>query len=88
MNLDTLNRNDLFQEISELAREQGIATKEEWHSLVGEVVDSHLDLGEMDPDQNLSGLKDLLTEQWDEYKRESHPESASAVDEDPNAPHA
>ncbi|MBI4139055.1 hypothetical protein HY479_02795 [Candidatus Uhrbacteria bacterium] len=88
MNLDTLNRSDLFQEISELARAQGIATREEWGGLVEEVVDSHLDIGELDPDQNLTGLKELLHAMWDEYKRESQPESKEAVDEDPDAPHA
>lgn len=86
MNLDTLNREDLYKEIADLAREQGAMSYEDWRELVSVVVDGHLDIGELDRDQDLVGLKTDLTAAWEEYKRESSPESESAVDEDPEAP--
>lgn len=88
MRLDTLNRDDLFKEISELARDQGVSGKDEWMDLIDEVVESHLSLGELDPDQEITSTKEHLREMWDEYQRESGPESAGAVAEDPDAPHA
>lgn len=88
MNLDTLNRNDLFVELTDLAREQGVTSQEEWKELVHEVIDAHTDLGELDKDQDLEGLATQLTDMWVEYTRESGPESTSAIDEDPEAPSA
>lgn len=88
MNLETLNRGDLFQEISDLAREQGVSSKETWDELVDEVVESHLDLGELNDDEDLEGVKDALKEAWKEFELESAPESSNAVTEDPDAPHA
>lgn len=88
MHLDTLSQADLFNEISELARSQGVATQAAWDELADEVVESHLLLGELDPDQNLVGLKTTLRGLWQEYNREAGEESASAIDEDPQAPKA
>lgn len=88
MNLDTLSRDELFKEISDLAREQGVTNKEDWRALVDEVIESHLDLGELNKDQDLVGLKETLTESWEEYERESGQESAGAIDQDPDAPSA
>jgi hypothetical protein len=86
MNLDTLNRNDLFVEVSDLAREQGVTSQEEWKQVVDEVIDAHINLGELDKDQDLEGLKVQLGDMWPEYEREAAPESAAAIDEDPEAP--
>ncbi len=88
MNLETLNRAELFQELSELAREEGIASKEMWDDLVEEVVESHEDLGELNDDQDLEGMKTALKEAWTEYAAESAPETAGAISEDPEAPSA
>ncbi|MBU1033208.1 MAG: hypothetical protein ABII13_04940 [Patescibacteria group bacterium] len=75
MQLDTLNRKELFDEISDLARNQGISTQEEWDGLVDEVVESHISLGELDEDQDLEGLKNALMEKWEVHTSQSHPES-------------
>lgn len=83
MHLDTLNRDDLFKEVSDLAREQGVADKDMWKELVDQVVDGHVDLGELDPDQNLVALKELLYDAWDEYVREAGVESESRVEDEP-----
>jgi hypothetical protein len=86
--LDTLNRGELFNEISDLAREQGVKTKNEWSELVDEVLDSHLEDAELDPDGDLEGLKTVLTDMWETYESTAGEESPSQIAEDPEAPHA
>ncbi|MEO5927881.1 MAG: hypothetical protein ABIO72_04125 [Patescibacteria group bacterium] len=88
MNLDTLNRDELFRELVELAKEEGVTSQEMWNELVDELLDSHLNIGEMDKDQDLEGLKVQLNGMWEEYKREAAPESSAAISEDPEAPAA
>jgi len=87
MNLDTLNRAELYEEIAGLARDEGITDQAEWNELCDEVVDSHSEIGELSDDQNLEGLKEALHMAWAEYQRESGPESANAIAEDPTSPH-
>lgn len=84
-NLDTLDRNDLLKELFDLAREQGVADKMVWDDLADEVIDSHVSLAELDPDQDLLGLQTLLKNSWDEYRRTSGEETPTAIDEDPEA---
>ena len=88
MNLDTLNQGELYTEIAELARVEGIANQVEWNELVDEVLESHEDLGELNDDQALAQLKEALKLSYSQYQRESGPESSSAVAEDPRDPHA
>ena len=87
MNLDTLNLGELFSEISDLAREEGISTQAEWNELVTEVLESHFNIGEVNDDQDLEGHRQALQLMWTEYQRESGPESMNAIGEDPDAPH-
>ena len=86
--LDTLNRGELFNELSELARAQGTKSKSEWSELVDEVLDSHLEDAELDPDGDLEGLKTVLTDMWETYESTAGEESVSQISEDPEAPHA
>lgn len=86
--LDTLNRGELFNEISDLAREQGVSTKEAWSELVDEVLDSHLSLAELNDDNDLVGLKTALSDMWEVYESTAGEESPSQIDEDPEAPNA
>lgn len=88
IHLDTLNRGELFNEISELAREQGVSTKDVWSQLVDEVLDSHLSDAELDPDSDLVGLKTTLTDMWEVYESTAGEESPQQIDEDPEAPRA
>jgi hypothetical protein len=82
-----LNRAELYEEIAGLARDEGITDQAEWNELCDEVVDSHSEIGELSDDQNLEGLKEALHMAWAEYQRESGPESANAIAEDPTSPH-
>lgn len=86
--LDFLNRGDLFSELSDLARRNGVSDQHTWNDLVEATVESHLDLGEFDPDQDLQGLKEQLRGMWDEYKRQAGELSQEAIDEDPETPRA
>lgn len=86
MNLDTLNIADLLKETMDIAREQGVTTRTDWRELVNVVVDGHLDIGELDKNQDIQGMKQALVNAWDEYTRQAAPETKEAVDEDPDAP--
>lgn len=74
MKLDTLSHAELFEEISDLAKEQGVATKEVWDELVSEVLESHLSLGELDKDMDLENMRTMLCGMWEEYRIEASAE--------------
>ncbi|KAA0206051.1 hypothetical protein EDM68_03515 [Candidatus Uhrbacteria bacterium] len=86
--LDFLNRGDFFSELSDLARRNGVSNRSTWNDLVEATVESHRELGELDPDQDLQGLKDDLRGMWDEYVRQAGPMDERALDEDPETPRA
>lgn len=83
MNLDTLSRDELYNEIEDLARRQGVASQEMWNGLVDEVLESHLDIGELEKDQDIMGMRDDLYAGWETYQNESGEES-QALNEDPH----
>ena len=71
MSITTLTLEDLYLELSDLARDQGIDNKESWDELIDEVVEGHLDLGELDLEQDTEGMKELLRARWEAFKKES-----------------
>lgn len=71
MSITTLTLEDLYLELSDLARDQGINEKEAWDELIDEVVEGHLDLGELDLEQDTEGMKELLRARWPAFKKES-----------------
>ncbi len=87
-NLDTLSDGELYNEIAELAREQGLATQADWANLVEEVIESHVDLAELNDDQDLEGKRSTLNGMWETYRANSGEETPSQISEDPEAPHA
>lgn len=86
MNLDTLNATELYDEIADLARQHGIGSREDWTNLVDETVQSHLDLGELDPDQPLEGMKDALYARWETYKQLSGKKLEKPLKDVPKTP--
>ncbi|MBI2443948.1 MAG: hypothetical protein HYV42_01755 [Candidatus Magasanikbacteria bacterium] len=65
---DAYTTDELYREVADLAREQGVAGQEMWNELVEEVVDAHLDLGELTDDENLENIKAELADRWHEYE--------------------
>jgi len=84
MKLDTLSHGELFDEIADLAREQGVADEHAWRELVGETLESHLSLGELDKDMDLENLRTILNGMWESYKREAEAESAERIEDKTN----
>jgi len=81
MALTTLTVGELFAEIADLAREQGVAEQGAWNELVDEVVDSYLELGELDKDQDTEGMQEILRAKWKEFKSGAAAEDAGALEE-------
>lgn len=71
MAVTTLTVEDMYNEVGDLARDQGVATKEQWDELVEDVVEDHLDLGELDLDQDTEGMKEVLQSRFGSWKKES-----------------
>ncbi|HLD60959.1 MAG TPA: hypothetical protein VJA27_02390 [Patescibacteria group bacterium] len=82
MKLTTLTRQELYEEIIDLAQGQGVNSQETWNELVDETVESHLDLGELDVDQDTEGLKEGLYAQYGEYKHQMAEEDLGGVEDE------
>ncbi len=76
MALTTLTGGELYQEVADLARDQGASTKDDWDELVEDVVESHLSLGEIDLDEDTEGLKETLRSKWRVYRTDTDGEEA------------
>ncbi len=81
MKLTTLTIDELFDEIADLAREQGASSKDTWAELVDEVVEGHLSLAEIDDDDDVEGMKEALKARWVGFK-ETEREEAEAGTQD------
>jgi choline kinase len=66
------NIEDLFEEVSERARETGVTTEEAWNELVEEVIDEHINWGEMDIDDDVTAIREALQSKWEEFNRGLH----------------
>src|SRR3989338_4806114 len=82
MKLTTLTRQELYEEIIDLAQGQGVNSQETWNELVDETVESHLDLGELDVDRDTEGLKEGLYAQYGEYKHQMAEEDLGGVEDE------
>lgn len=74
MDLFLLTREDIYRELTDLANTRGIETQEDWDSLMDEVVDSYLEAGDLGPENDVIGLKEHLSGQWEKYMAETEPE--------------
>ncbi len=59
----------LFDEVVEQGVAQGVADKEAYDELVDEVIGAHLDLGELDADQDLEGFASDVKARFPEYEK-------------------
>ena len=63
-----LDREGMFQEIVERGRIEGVADQAAYHELCENQVNDHLDVGELDKDQNLSELIEELKNRWPDFQ--------------------
>ncbi|OGL66525.1 hypothetical protein A2856_02430 [Candidatus Uhrbacteria bacterium RIFCSPHIGHO2_01_FULL_63_20] len=63
-----VDREELFQEIVELGRTEGINDQEAYNDLVDETVERHRDWGEMHDDSSTVGLSEALRGRWADYR--------------------
>jgi predicted xylose isomerase-like sugar epimerase len=75
VNAYTLTSEDLFSEVFALAQDEGASDQEMWNDLVDEVIQAHLDLGELNPDQDIEKMKENLRFRFEEFKEYSEDRS-------------
>lgn len=81
MAITTLTIDEMYLEIANLARDEGVSSRESWNEVVDEVVEGHLDLSELDKDQDTEGMKEVLGAKWLTFKEEQAEEEAAAQED-------
>ena len=81
--LPPLTIEDLFQEISDLARDYGVPDQSVWNELVEQVLESHMAMGELSDDQNYEGYLETLKQKWDAYKHNTLEEELGQTKDEP-----
>lgn len=61
--------DDLYEEIVERVEEGGITDQEGWTETVEEVLEEHVNWGEMDIDDDLTSLKEALIARYTAYDK-------------------
>ena len=79
--ITSFGRTDLARELFDLAQLQAPDTQEVWNDLVDEIVEGHIDLGQLDQDQDTEGIKEYLRTLWDSYKEQATNPQALIEDE-------
>lgn len=62
-----VDRETIFQEVIERGRNEGIADREAFHDLVEEIIQEHLQVGEMHDDQPTVDISEQLKARWVDY---------------------
>ena len=62
---------DLSEEVVERARENGVASKEAWDELVEEILDEHINWGEVDIDDDVTAIREALQERWKAFEEQN-----------------
>jgi acetyl-CoA carboxylase alpha subunit len=60
----------LSEEVVERARESGVNSKEAWDELVDEIIDEHINWGEVDVDDDVNAIKEALEDRWKSFEEE------------------
>ena len=63
-----IDREQLFQDLVERGRQQGITDEEAYHELCDDLVTELLEVGEMDKDSDTQGLIDHLKGRWPDFQ--------------------
>ena len=63
--------NDLYEEVVERAKEQGVTTEEQWNDIVEAILAERADWGEVDIDDDVVGMRDALNLRWKEFEEKT-----------------
>ena len=63
----SFNPEEIFADLVEQARGQGVTTQEAWDDLVDAEIDAHVNLGEMDKDDDLVNLREVLKARFTDF---------------------
>jgi len=63
-----VDKQAIFEEIVDRGREQGVVDKETYDELCEEIVQEHVDAGEIDKDSSTVGMSEMLQGRWLDYK--------------------
>ncbi len=66
--LPNFNLEDLLGEVTERARENGVSSQEGWNELVEEILEEHINWGEMDIDDDITTIREALQEGWVKFE--------------------
>ncbi|MBD3359585.1 MAG: hypothetical protein GF365_02660 [Candidatus Buchananbacteria bacterium] len=64
----TFDLNNAYSELKQKAELEAITNKEAWNSMVDNYVVEKVDIGELDPDQDLEQIKLDLKAKWPIYE--------------------
>ncbi len=70
MQINSYTLEDVIAEVRERAETEGVGDEATWHEVVEEVVEDHVDLGQIDPDQNTEQWKEVVKHMWKDYRLE------------------
>ena len=68
MEVNSYTLEDVIQEVRGRAETEGVGTPSAWNEIVDEVIEDHVDLGQIDPDQNTEQWKEVVKHMWNEYR--------------------
>lgn len=63
-----VNKQAIFEDIVDRGREQGVVDQETYNELCEEIVQEHVDVGEIDKDSSTVGMSEMLKGRWLDYK--------------------
>lgn len=66
----TLNLEELFEEVKTRATDEGAFSKEEWDSIVDDVLEAKHEFGEMHDDEDQSQIREALKTRFEEFEGE------------------
>lgn len=65
------NREEVWGELLERVRAQGISSEEAYHELVDDYFNERLEVGELDEDQNIAELAAEFKARWPDIQEET-----------------
>jgi polyhydroxyalkanoate synthesis regulator phasin len=70
MEVTSYTLEDVIQEVRERAETEVVGTQSAWNEIVEEVIEDHVDLGQIDSDQNTEQWKEVVQHMWKDYRLE------------------